>query len=469
MTNDIITVKDVAEPTSQPIDNSDAVAVVPTPESIAGPWDPTLELPTWLTNGCRVTFRLPCSNHFLKGFFQHKDNQFRILMGKTRKRAPTLSISKQDLLTMFSDNDLLQGHKHRVVNRTKPHPRAVTTSTYTPPPVPTFDKPFSNSPSRCSYNIEQLKRAFGFRNIDNFVSNLKETSKDTFSFSTLDREPILDLGEVATINKNRESNNSVPLPDLPFDTIHTDIVYGSQTALGGIRYALFIIDRKTWHKYCYPLKSLKSDLLTKIKLFCSQIGRRPRKFFTDFDHKLCGRKVLEFLQNDPNDPYVVETAPPSHQDKNGLSERNWQSILRMLRGWLASSLLPTNFWYYALKRATEVSNYVPIRIDNKLTTPYEMVYQEKPDLRNLFPMFSVGYVSELRDGSKDRLNMHSKTLRAIAVGRSDKSNCLLFYHPPTKQLLTSADFRLDENLAAGPAFGLTYDGGLYINKFLDNN
>ena len=71
-------------------------------------------------------------------------------------------------------------------------------------------------------------------------------------------------------------------------------------------------------------------------------------------------------------------------------------------------------------------------MNNEYTTPYELVYKEKPDLRNLFPMFSVGYVTKLRDGDVNRLNMHSKTIRAIAVGRSDESNCLVFYHPPTK-------------------------------------
>ena len=108
-------------------------------------------------------------------------------------------------------------------------------------------------------------------------------------------------------------------------------------------------------------------------------------------------------------------------------------------------------------------------MNNEYTTPYELVYKEKPDLRNLFPMFSVGYVTKLRDGDVNRLNMHSKTIRAIAVGRSDESNCLVFYHPPTKQMFTSEDFRLDESLAAGPAFGLHYDGGLFINKYVDNN
>ena len=44
------------------------------------------------------------------------------------------------------------------------------------------------------------------------------------------------------------------------------------------------------------------------------------------------------------------------------------------------------------------------------STPFEMVYQQKPDLCTLFPMFSVAYVSKLRDGAVDRLNMHSKMI-----------------------------------------------------------
>ena len=81
----------------------------------------------------------------------------------------------------------------------------------------------------------------------------------------------MDIGEVATIDKSNESNTQVSLPDVPFDVVHADIVLGTKTALGGIRYALFLIDRKTQHKYCYPLKPLKHDLLPQIKQFCAQI------------------------------------------------------------------------------------------------------------------------------------------------------------------------------------------------------
>ena len=56
----------------------------------------------------------------------------------------------------------------------------------------------------------------------------------------------------------------------------------------------------------------------------------------------------------------------------------------MARGWLASALLPTSFWWYALKQAVEISNYVLITVDNQLTAPFEMVYQQQPGLHNLF-------------------------------------------------------------------------------------
>jgi len=52
----------------------------------------------------------------------------------------------------------------------------------------------------------------------------------------------------------------------------------------------------------------------------------------------------------------IESAPPEHQSQNGVCERNWRTLLKVARSWLASALLPNKFWYFALKRAAEVSN-----------------------------------------------------------------------------------------------------------------
>ena len=141
----------------------------------------------------------------------------------------------------------------------------------------------------------------------------------------------------------------------------------------------------------------------------------------------------------------------------------------MARAWLTSNLLPSTFWWLALKRATEISNYLPIRINNKFTTPFELTYGEKPDLRNITQMFSVAYLSRYKDGNISRKTLHSHSIRAILVGRDPTSTAYLFYHPGTKRTLTSDDFTIDESLPSGPAFRLEYDGGLYFNRYTDYN
>ena len=141
----------------------------------------------------------------------------------------------------------------------------------------------------------------------------------------------------------------------------------------------------------------------------------------------------------------------------------------MARAWLTSHLLPSTFWWWALKRATEISNYIPIRIDNKYITPFELTYGEKPDLRNLTQIFSVAYLSRYKDGNISRKNVHSHSIRAILVGRDPTSAAYLFYHAGTKRTLISDDFTIDESLPSGPAFRLEYDGGLYFNRYTDYN
>ena len=88
----------------------------------------------------------------------------------------------------------------------------------------------------------------------------------------------------------------------------------------------------------------------------------------------------------------------------------------MARAWMGSALLPPQFWWYAIRLACEVSNYTPIRVDGVLTTPYEMAYHVKPDLRNMLPMFGVGYLQRYRDLGSQRAWETSQSLCAICVG-----------------------------------------------------
>ena len=220
-------------------------------------------------------------------------------------------------------------------------------------------------------------------------------------------EKITLFGEISTIDKPRISTKHVPLPAHLGDVLHMDIGYGCSAGIGGIKYALFVVDRATRNKYIYGLTSLKHDIMPAIKQLVTDIGRNPGKLVTDYDHKLMGKKITEYL-NDIN--CKIESAPPKHQHQNGLVERNWRSVIRMARSWLNSSLLPSSFWFYAIKRAVEVSNYLPVTLRGQITTPFELAHHVKPNIQIqiLLPIFSIAYIDKPSDSNNIRENFANK-------------------------------------------------------------
>lgn len=153
--------------------------------------------------------------------------------------------------------------------------------------------------------------------------------------------------------------------------------------------------------YLYPLQKLTSDIPRQLEAFFAHIGLVPKRLISNFDLKLIGGKASDYL----NQLLIhVNAAPAYRQDKNGLAERHWQTMISMARNWLASAELPSTFWYYAVRRAAEICNYFPIQLEDGLfTTPFELVHKSKPDLRVLFKQFSLAAVRCERVGD-ERLN-----------------------------------------------------------------
>ena len=155
------------------------------------------------------------------------------------------------------------------------------------------------------------------------------------------------------------------------------------------------------------MSKLKIGILLTMNKLTKLFGLIPRCILTDFDHKLMGQVVINNFSDDDGH-CIIESAPPDKQNQNDLSESNWKSILYMARAWLTSNLLPSQYWWWAMKRATEISNYLPLKMDNQLITPHELVYGTKPDLRFRLPQFSIAYISRYRDGNIEHKNTHSQ-------------------------------------------------------------
>jgi hypothetical protein len=167
--------------------------------------------------------------------------------------------------------------------------------------------------------------------------------------------------------------------------------------------------------YFYPLQNLSSDIPKQLESFFAHLGTLPRRIISDFDLKLIGGKAREYL----NSLRIHVNAAPSHrQDKNGLAERHWQTMVCMARNWLASVELPSTFWYYAVCRAAEVYNYFPFQLeDGSTTTPFELAHKTKPDLRVLFKPFTLAAVRRERLGDDILPKFESQSVPMITLGR----------------------------------------------------
>ena len=249
------------------------------------------------------------------------------------------------------------------------------------PRIPPTDRVSSTEPATKIVTSEYIQKCFGFHNIAPILKSLTSQSQDNVIICDTGNHPILSRGETATLPKSKRNTKSVSRPSEYGQIWHYDIVYGNGRAIGGIQYGLFFVDRKSRKKKIFGLKDLKKSTLQRaMKKFTREVGFYPDEIIADRDFKLIGQHIDDIME-----PHTqVSVAPIGRQSQNGLSESNWRYICNIARNYLVEHLLPAEFWFFAIRYAVQVSNYIPIKTDsNKLTTPFYEAYKQHPDLQKL--------------------------------------------------------------------------------------
>jgi len=324
------------------------------------------------------------------------------------------------------------------------------------------DKVSTSLPARLLFTEDSMRSSVGFRRIDTIKAHLHELYQPTVSIDNFPADAVLDTGNVATLHKVPRNTSPVPRPSAFLDVVHVDIVFGPEVSIGNVHYGLMFSDRYSRMTYIYPLQNLTSDICKQLEAFFAHVGSYPKRLISDFDTKLIGGKARDYLNSLK---IHVNAAPSYRQDKNGLVERRWQTLIAMARNWLASSELPANFWFYAVKRAAEVSNYFPLQVDgNKWTTPLELAHGIKPDLRTLFKLFSLAAVRRERSNDMHLGKFEAQSVPMIAVGRCPNSTGLQFYNPANGTLVSSIDYKLQSHVSSGAYFNLKYQSGTFIYR-----
>jgi len=335
------------------------------------------------------------------------------------------------------------------------------------PIIRSVDKVSSSMPNTISMTEDYLRSCVGFRRIDTLKKHLKTLYQPTITMDNTPPDAILDPGYLATLRKKDRNTSPVMRPARFGDVIHLDIVFGPDIAVGNVHYGLICVDRFSRMTYMYPLQNLTSDIQKQLESFFAHLGMIPKRIISDFDFKLVGGQARRYL----NSLLVhVNAAPAYRQDKNGLAERHWQTLVSMARNWLASAELPATFWFYAVRRAAEVCNYFPLtQDDGSLITPFELAHHTKPDLRNLFKPFTLAAVRRERNGDERLQKFDPQSIPMIVLGRCPTSNGLQFYNPVNGTFISSIDYVLQNHVTSGSRFGLQYQPGTFIYRLDETN
>ena len=98
------------------------------------------------------------------------------------------------------------------------------------------------------------------------------------------------------------------------------------------------------------------------------------------------------------------------------------------------------------------------------------MFNDKPDARTWFDLFSVGYFPVDKKGGEKASVTESQTMCGIAVGRDDQSNSIQFYNPVIKSYYSPPTFKMDPSALPLTIFpkNVRYDGGLLVGPLRNN-
>jgi hypothetical protein len=198
-----------------------------------------------------------------------------------------------------------------------------------------------------------------------------------------------------SFRKNKHRN----IPSRIFEQIDTDIKgpLKEQPSLFGELWIISFICVKSRYKIIYTLKS-KDQAHEALDKFIDEVltpikNQLKLQYSIDINisriHSDMGKEYLgKFKTKCQFYGIKHTTTAPYTPEENSIAENYWKTLMETARAMLFQAQLPLNLWSYAVKYANFVLNRTLIvgnTVNNiqTLKTPYEWIFQIKPDLSNL--------------------------------------------------------------------------------------
>ena len=185
----------------------------------------------------------------------------------------------------------------------------------------------------------------------------------------------------------------------------------------------------------------KSDAFAVFKQWKVQVekesGKSIRVFRTDNGGEYFSNVWTSYMKDEG---IRWETTTARTPEQNGVSERLNRSIMDRVRTILIDAGLPLNLWAEAVSYIVHTKNHNPTRTLS--TTPFEMRYNNKPDLSHSHRFGCVAYVL---DNSPERQKLDPKGKRTLFVGYSETQKGWRVYHLDKRKIQVSAHIKFDND------------------------
>ena len=167
------------------------------------------------------------------------------------------------------------------------------------------------------------------------------------------------------------------------DEVHTDLWGPSpvQTSGHSRYYASFTNDYTRYTRlYLQKVKSNTFDSYQAFEAWLStQFNTKVKCLCSDRGGEYLSAEFTKYLKSKGTERRVTVHNTPEH---NGVAERLNQTLVERVRAMMHASGMPKSLWGEAVMHVTWVKNRTSTRRLGK-KTPYEMLYQKKPNLENV--------------------------------------------------------------------------------------
>jgi len=226
-----------------------------------------------------------------------------------------------------------------------------------------------------------------------------------------------------------------------FEGLHWDICGPMETtSLGGAKYLLLIIDDFSNSCTGYYLKKKSESeklLMQHICLLERQFKSKVLFVRHDGAKEFNTNNLQEFLNNKGIENQI--TVRYAHQT-NGKAERMIRSIMTKARGLVQQSNLPKYLWAEACNTSIYLRNRLASKVLN-YKTPYELVYQKKPNVHHLRIFGCLAYAF---NPSEIRQKWDTRSIKCIFLGYEEKSKAYRLLDVQCNKVILSCDVKFDE-------------------------